>query len=416
MANWKIQDIAPPKKHIQKEEEVLQEEPKIKSKRKRRRLPGWFKVVVLPLLVLAVLLAGVLHLFFAKAEVTLWPETRQITILEPIVAETGREQLDKEERIIPARTLTVEKKSTRLFPASNSTIKENRSSGTIRVFNAYTISSYTLIAQTRFVSEEGRLFRTPVRISIPGFTDEGPGFIDIEVIAAEPGEDYNIGPASFSVPGLSGSPAFTAIYGESTEPMVGGSERVVSVVSEDDIEKAIESLIEELKLKATQDLLSRIPGHMLATKDSIVIKVLEADSLVKAGAELDQFNVSASLVATAFLFLRADIDVLVDSFLLKELQEGERIAEDKTKTNFQQITVDKNESTATLELSIAATMYQYVDPTELKIKLRGKSRDGAESILTSFNEFRQTNISLWPFWISSLPRNVDKLEIQIIID
>ena len=416
MANWKIQDIAPPKKLTKKVEEPVTEEPEKRIKRKRRRLPSWFKKGVLPLLVLAVLLVGAVHVFFAKAEVTLWPEVRQVKLLVPIVAEVGREQLDKEERIIPARTLTEEKKVTRLFPASSNTIKVNRASGTIRIFNAYTVSSYTLIAKTRFVSEEGRLFRTPVRITIPGSTDEGPGFIDIEVTAAEPGEEYNIGPSSFSVPGLSGSPAFTAIYGESAESMTGGSERIVSVVSEDDIKEAKESLTEELKLKATEDLLSRVPGHMLATKDSISIEVTEADSLVGAGAELDQFNVRVSLAATVFMFQKADINTLVNVLLLKELREGERIAEDKTVTSFEQIVVNKNIGTASLELGVEATAYQYVDPTEIKIKLRGKSKDEAESILASYNVFYQTEFSLWPFWLSSIPRNLDKLFLNIIID
>ena len=416
MANWKIQDIAPPKKLAKKTEELAREEPKKTIERKNRRLSSWILKGVLPIFVLLIFSFGAVHFFFAAAKVTLWPETRIIKLLEPLTAEVGREKLDKEESIIPARTLTQEEKATRLFPASSNVIKESRASGIIRVFNAYTTSSYTLIAQTRFVSEEGRLFRIPVRIIIPGFTDEGPGFIDIEVVAAEPGEDYNIGPASFSVPGLSGSPAFTAIYAESTESITGGSEREVSVVSEDDIEKAKESLTKELTKKAVEALLGRVPEHMLATKDSISVDVTEADSLVGAGAELDQFNVSVSLVATVFMFLKADIDTLVDIFLAQELEEGERIFKDKTVTYFKKITVDEGANTVALEFGVEAIVYQYVDPTELKIKLRGKSKDVAESILASYNIFSQTDLSLWPFWISSLPRGVDKLEIQVIID
>jgi len=421
MANWKIQDIAPPRRPKQRVEELsVKEEPQKRSIKRSRRLPGWMVKGLLPLFVLVVFLVGVVHIFFAKADVTLWPETRQIKLLEPIAAEVGRAQLDKEERIIPARTLTQEEKVTRLFPASSNTIKVNRASGTIRVFNAYTTTPQTLIVQTRFVSEEGKLFRTPVRITIPGATNEGgkrtPGFLDIEIVAAEPGEDYNIGPSNFSLPGLSGSALFTAIYAESTEPMIGGSERVVSVVSDDDIEKAKESLIEELTEKATEELLSRVPEHMIATKDSIVVKVGEADSLVQAGAEIDQFNVSVSLVATAFLFSKADVDALVDDFLFQELQEGERIAQEKTQVNFQRIAVDKTKNIASLELSIETIAYEHVDPTELKIKLRGKSKEEAESILASFGAFRETSIFLWPFWISSLPGNVDKLRIQVVID
>ena len=420
MANWKIQDIAPPKKIEKKIEAEVQEEPKKRTKHRSVHLPGWFKKGVLPLLFLSVLLIGSIHIFFARADVTLWPEVRQIKLLEPIVGEVGREKLDKEERIIPASIVTQEKRATRLFPASSSTIKENKASGIIRVFNAYTTTPQNLLIQTRFVSEDGKLFRTPVKITIPGKTQEQgktvPGFVDIEVIAAEAGEDYNIEAGNFSLPGLSGSVLFTVIYGESMKPMTGGSERTVSVVSEDDIEMAKDSLIEELTRKAVEDLLSRVPEDMMATKDSISITITEADSLIEAGAELDQFNVSVSLTASLFMFPRADIDTLVDIFLANEPKDGERIFKDKTKISFQQIRLSKDEKIANLDLLIEATIYQYIDPTEIKIKLRGKSETEAETILASYSIFNQINLSLWPFWISSLPGNVDRLNIQVIVD
>ena len=39
----------------------------------------------------------------------------------------------------------------------------------------------------------------------------------------------------------------------------------------------------------------------------------------------------------------------MDGFLLRELKDGERILEDRTKTNFQQVTVNKGEDTVALE-------------------------------------------------------------------
>ena len=420
MANWKIQDIAPPKKAAAKAEEVVQEESQPVKVRKKKNLPGWLSKGLLPLVILLVIVIGSVHIFFAKGDVTLWPEVRQVKLLESISAQVGLDQLDKETLSIPSLVLTDEEKATRLFPASSNTIKVNRASGTIRVFNAYKTTPQILIAKTRFVSEEGKLFRTPVRVAIPGATQgEGkliPGYIDIEVIAAEAGEDYNIGPANFSLPGLSGSALFTAIYAESTESMIGGSEREVSVVSEEDIANAKESLIEELSAKANQELLSQVPEDMLATKDSIFIEVLEADSLVPAGAELDQFNVSVSVAATLFMFKKDDINALADMFLLAEVGEGERVATDKTEINFQQIVVNQDAKTASLDLDIETTVYQYVDPTELKIQLRGKSKDEAVSILSSYNIFERTDLSLWPFWVSSLPQDVDRLGIEVIVD
>src|SRR3989344_1715778 len=421
MANWKIQDIAPPKKLKGKEGgTVLSKEPEKGGLKNRRGQPRWFIGGILPLFVLAVISIGAVHFFFAKAEVLVWPATRTIKLLEPIVAEVERSQANLQERIIPARTLTTEKTATRLFDASSRTIKEDRATGTIRVFNGYTTSPQTLIAQTRFVSEEGKLFRTPVKIPIPGATQQGgklvPGFFDVQVVAAEPGEDYNIGPSNFSLPGLSGFESYTAIYGESSEPMTGGSEREVPVVSEEDIAKAKESLIKELTASAAQELLAQAPEQMATSKELVSIRVTEADSLVDAGAEVAKFNVRISLIATAFLLAQADLNTLRDGFLREELQEGERIAAEKTQTSFQEIAVNQDKNTVAFKLGIETVAYQYVDPTELKIKLRGKSKKEAVGILASYDSLEKTDLSLWPFWFSFVPEDVDRIRVRTVVD
>tara|TARA_Y100000310_G_scaffold330028_1_gene400941 strand:+ start:5152 stop:6423 length:1272 start_codon:yes stop_codon:yes gene_type:complete len=423
MANWKIRDIAPPKKQEPQKKAEAESEKKVlqSSKPKRRkRMPVWLSFGV-PILLVATL-GGILviHFFFAKAQVQVHPVTREINIQETIAAEVGREQMQKEDNIIPASTLSVEKEATRPFPASSTTIKENRARGTIRVYNAYTTSLQLLIANTRFISEEGKLFRTPVRITIPGAKDEGgkltPGFLDIEVVAAEPGADYNIGPSNFSLPGLSGSPSYTAIYAKSTEPMTRGSEREVSVVSANDIENAKEALIQELSEKAKEELLLKVPEQMAASAESVEVVLKEASSLVKEGAELDQFNVSVSLEATAYLFLQTDLDEIAKKILQPELQEGERFFEERTKIDFQDVVFSEEKGKLTFDLHVSALAYHYIDPTELKVRIRSKSAQEAKDVLAGYSTFSESEISLWPFWITSLPGNVDKVQIKVIVD
>ena len=137
----KIQDIAPPKKLKRKVKEYvsprrLREKGRLKSK----IFSGWVRNGAVLLVVMLITVVGVIHIFFAKVEVSLWPETRVIKVVESIVAKVGQERLDREGRIIPARTIEKEKSGTRLFQASSKSIRENRASGTIRVFNEYSLS------------------------------------------------------------------------------------------------------------------------------------------------------------------------------------------------------------------------------------------------------------------------------------
>ena len=419
MANWKIQDIAPPKqRRVVREELVREEEPAPMKERKGKGGSFWVKAVLIPFFLVVVAGFGMLHFFFAKAQVIVWPETRDIHVTQDLVADTTVQSINIAERVIPAQTLSVTKNETRLFPASLKTVREDRASGTIRVFNAADTQPKTLVAQTRFVAEGGELFRTPERIVVPGGTQQGgklvPGHIDVEVVGAEAGADYNIGASHFSLPGLSGSALFTAIYAESFEPMTGGSEREVSVVSSEDIERAKETLIEDVGAQARAELLRRVPSNRVADEGSIFIDVQEAISPIKPGSEIGQFNVSVQLEAVAYTFAANDVTAFIDSLLVAELEPGEVIAEGKTRSSFNQTLVSQGESS--LSLVVDAVAYPRQDETELKLKLRGKSQADAQSALSLLPELKRTELSFWPFWISSVPNNIDKLLVETVID
>ena len=81
-----------------------------------------------------------------------------------------------------------------------------------------------------------------------------PSSIDVEVVADEPGKEYNIGPTTFSIPGFKGSPKYEGFYGKSTKPMTGGLIHQGKVVSEEDVARAETELKEALLEEAQEEL------------------------------------------------------------------------------------------------------------------------------------------------------------------
>jgi len=102
-----------------------------------------------------------------------------------------------------------------------------KASGIITVFNEYSSSPQLLVASTRFLSSDGKIFRTIKDISVPGseiINDEIiPDSINITVMADYPGIEYNISPSDFTIPGFKGSPKYVGLYGKSNTAMNGGS-------------------------------------------------------------------------------------------------------------------------------------------------------------------------------------------------
>ena len=118
-------------------------------------------------------------------------------------------QAEKAGNFIQGEVLEAEKEVSQNFTAHGKKLKSTKAHGTMRIYNNYSTAAQTLVATTRFISNEGKLFRTKERVVIPGGYYEGgklaAGFIDIEVIADQPGEDYNIDPSTFSIPGFVGT-------------------------------------------------------------------------------------------------------------------------------------------------------------------------------------------------------------------
>ena len=103
---------------------------------------------------------------------------------------------------------------------------EERARGIIVVYNAYSAKPHRFVARTRFESPDGRIYRIEKSLLIPGTKEEGgtlvPGSIEAEIVAENPGEEYNKELADFTVPGLKGSALFEKFYARSKGSLAGG--------------------------------------------------------------------------------------------------------------------------------------------------------------------------------------------------
>jgi hypothetical protein len=104
-------------------------------------------------------------------------------------------------------------------------LEDKKAKGKVTFYNEYSPNSQSLVATTRLLSEDGKLFRLVDDVTIPGFkkTTEGieAGIIEADVIASEFGEEYIIGPSTFSIPGFkeTNEEKYLKLYAKSEENM-----------------------------------------------------------------------------------------------------------------------------------------------------------------------------------------------------
>ncbi|OHA69046.1 MAG: hypothetical protein A3J68_01950 [Candidatus Wildermuthbacteria bacterium RIFCSPHIGHO2_02_FULL_48_16] len=404
----RLVDISPPKP----KQKAQKEKPSLKLRAPSFKLkfsvPSKTKVIASGSVLLALLLFFSLHVLLAKAKVTITPVSREIVLEEMFSVEPGTAS-SVSEKTIAGTLLEQEQSGTKLFSSTGKENQETKAQGTIRVFNNQA-KTQILIAQTRFISEDGKLFRSTSRITI-----ESGGFTDVAVLAAEPGSSYNIGPSNFSLPGLLGSATYTLVYGKSSQQMTGGGKTEVSVVTEADLRSAEESFAKELLAGAKDQLYKSAIAPMTIINESLREEVVKASSSVQAGAPISQFHVTGKVKVRALAFSQEELQGLVKEVLTLGVQKGEKLQEQTLRLSQESATFASATQKALLELEIRAKVYQDIDREELQSSLLEKSKAEAQQLLLDYPQIEKFEFSFFPFWKQALGSREERVDVTMVL-
>ncbi len=351
-------------------------------------------------------------LVWGSATLEVHPESKEVSISKVVNAVVNLVTIDQAGLRIPALVLEKQEEGTRLFSSTGKAQKGEYAKGMIKVFNAGS-ATQTLVASTRFISQDGKLFRSEARITIPAATQGNPGTYDVRVVAVEAGDAYNISQSSFSLPGLAGSAPYTLVYGKSIEPMKGGTTKEIPVVTKEDIETAKNQLFESLQNKAEIFLKTQLQEGYEIPENGFVTETLSASSLVKEGAELAQFSSSAKIKVRGFSFKVADLNILLDAVLSGQVQASEELKQETVQVQYEVGNIDRVAQSMSLDSFIQGKTYAKLDVPTLQGEIAGKSIESAEASLLLVKGMLSQNLSLWPFWMRSVPLKKERIHIDI---
>jgi hypothetical protein len=290
-------------------------------------------------------------------------------------------------------------------------MEEKKAQGTIRVFNGFSTFSQKLVVHTRFLSEEGKLFRSVEAVVVPGL-----GFLDIQVQAAEAGVEYNIGPSNFSLPGLFGNPAYTSIYGKSSQPILGGLQEAIAIVTESDLNMARDALVKELEQDVRESLQARVLENMVFLPEAVALEVKEASSPIKPGARLDSFNFSVKVQGFATTFSKTDIENVAKAQVRDSTKEHEKLAEETLLISYENIEMNTSSQGLSFDAKVLALLYEEIDLVDLRAHLAGVSREDAAAFLSKNSALDKAEILLFPPWLTSFPKDPHNVHVTLVID
>lgn len=216
------------------------------------------------------------------------PSTVNVTVM---LATAQKPSGDKP--LLTSRIIETDVKASDTFPTTGETsTAAGKSSGQATIINT-TSRSYTFVATTRLLSKDGVLFRMKTASPIPA-----NGSVTVEVAADQPGPEGDIGPTTFTIPGL--SPDLQKLITAKSDASMTGGAGTAKAVSAADIATAKAKLEERLKKEALENF-----GVMLAEGERIEADLVTSKELAatwpKAGTVGSTFTAMLSLRFRALL-------------------------------------------------------------------------------------------------------------------
>ncbi len=354
-----------------------------------------------------VLLGGFLFLHFrASAKIVVFPAAEPVSFKKEVTVKVGEEGVNFNGGFLPGEAVFSEKEVSEDFSATGVSETATKARGKITVINDYNLSQI-LVEDTRFLSADSKLFYSTQWVEVPA-----GGEREIEVVAADPGPEYNIKATSFSIPGLLGSTRYTSVYGESKEAMKGGSTGEVSIVTAGDFMRAEE----KLEVRTEEEVKEKLKNEFKDKEvlDSAVeVEVLDTRSSADEGEVVDNFSLTVNAKAQTVAFKREDLRELVLFWAEGELQENEEVKADSLKINSSVSRKNLGEGTLDLEVRVEMEAVKKVDENELKKSLLGKSERETRAYLSDYEPVEKAEVRLSPFWIRRIPQNPEKVELEI---
>lgn len=383
---------------------------KKKEKEESRPIGLYRKIFVFFVILTLVLLAAAFYFFFVTLTIEVTPKTERISDKLAVVVYGAKEKPQganfSGKEAVNGSIEQIPIKEARVYPATGAEILGQEIIGKVKIINNYN-QGKTLVATTRLLSPEGKLFRIKNQVEIPA-----GGSKEVDIYSDEPSQDMAIGPTEFTIPGLWAG-LQDKIYAKSDKAFVYQTQ-VRKFVQAIDVEKAIQDLKESLAKKVSDQFSGNYRGFdkVLAeiNKDS-----LHSSSSAAAKQKVDEFTVAITAQVDVIAFKSADLEKLAKDRFTSLVPNDKKLVElEKNKLDFNLVNADFVAGTATLEVPIVGSVaLSDISNTVKREKLVGLTEAQIINYLQGLDKFSDIKLNFTPSFITKAPSLVDRIKIVI---
>ncbi len=399
-----LNDIIPPsRRRSSGPVDDMRAEPRMPSAPRAPKSSGGFPygTALVALLIIVGAVVALLYSSGAKVEVT--PKSYSASVESSFTATAAPGDL-------PYKVVSVEKIGSQSVKAETTAEAHDSAQGTITISNAQNVPQ-TLIVNTRFESPSGLIYKIHAPVTVPSGSESAPGTVTAVVYAEKAGNQYNIGPSSFTVPGLKGGKAYTLVTARSMSGMTGGFEGQRPSVGEATRKAQLATIESSLKTEAQAALEKQVPEGYVFVPGGVYTTFLPQSDTAATGT----VTISEKVTATGIAFPNSALAKAI-AYKTASTYAGEPVTLLDAKT----LTMSASASSTpngnqpfTFSISGNATLVWTIDPAKIAGAVAGKKRDSAQAVLVGFNEIDKAMLVLRPFFASTFPDDPAKISVVV---
>jgi len=347
--------------------------------------------------------------YLPKALVTIYVSPQKLEEKSEIEVNTAVETVNLESKILPGKVVTEFVNGEKTMDTTGTKLVGDRAKGEVAIYRSG--PEVTLDKGVAIKSGDGVAFTLDEETTVASGSASSAGVTKVKVTAADIGSNYNLAAGeSFSV----GNYSTSDLEAKNESAFSGGTSREISAVADEDEEKLLTDLTEELERKASEEASSSLGEEEYLIAESSESEIKSKTFSAKAGDEASSVKLSLSIDVTFVVVAKADLLQVATEQLKSRVASGFTLRDDQIKIGFE--FVEKEDTSYKLEADFTANLLPQVNVEEIAKKISGKYPTLAEEYLTSIEGFDKAEINLTPVLagkLGTLPRIAKNITIEV---
>lgn len=302
-------------------------------------------------------------------------------------------------------TKTIKKDTSIEFTATGTAMVGTKATGTITITNHWGDKSVSVPSGTSFTSS-GLNFITTSAVTVSPY----PGKANVSVEAEDVGSDYNLAATDYDTTII----GITATGGQ----MSGGDSHKAIVVTQEDLQKASQSLVDMPNADIKSQLASQFKNDETIITDSFSADRSTYTSVPAIGAEAADGKAKLTSPTTFTLvgIAKSEMETFLKDAITKQMDnsKNQRVYSD----GFDKVSLSgfvKGDGGSTVNVSTTGQIGPNIDQTAIKNLVKGKNFGDTQSIVGGIEGVNNVDVKFSYFWVTSVPNDINKIGIKFQI-